>query len=229
MALSERQRRTLERRLRDALAEAWRDVDDELADALTARLDVAAVPAGFWDRLAASGIGAVVPLLIETYLSSARRLADAKLPAEITVRWDLINTRAQRWAERYSFELVKGITATSRDRLRELVSAYAAQPETDLRTLGQDIGRIFGPARGNMIATTEVTRAAAQGEMGLAAEIRRDNPRLRVVEIWLTSQDELVCPVCGPLHGKARGDGWTDPPPAHPRCRCAVSTDFVLP
>jgi hypothetical protein len=48
-----------------------------------------------------------------------------------------------------------------------------------------------------------------------------------VVEIWLASQDELVCPICGPLHGKRRGQGWTEPPPAHPNCRCAVGTEFV--
>jgi len=49
------------------------------------------------------------------------------------------------------------------------------------------------------------------------------------VEVWQTRNDEIVCPICGPRHGKEEGDGWTkdDGPPAHPRCRCW--TNHVLP
>jgi intein/homing endonuclease len=36
------------------------------------------------------------------------------------------------------------------------------------------------------------------------------------------------CPICGPLHGKPLGDGWThaDGPPRHPNCRCWVNHEL---
>ena len=45
---------------------------------------------------------------------------------------------------------------------------------------------------------------------------------------WNTAVDELVCPICGPLHGKFAPygepfEGGYDSPPAHPRCRCWIS------
>jgi hypothetical protein len=45
-----------------------------------------------------------------------------------------------------------------------------------------------------------------------------------MVPIWQTSNDERVCPICGPKHGKEITDGKF--PPAHPRCRCWVTYEF---
>lgn len=226
--LSERERAAMERRLRAALAQAWDGADDEVLGFLGETLDLTMVPASFWSEFQARGLEAVRPQLMEVYLASARRLAQQRLPAQAAVRWDLVNARAQAWARGYSFELVRGITDTSRARLQQMVSQFAARPEMDLRGLGAEIGTVFGRGRGDMIAVTEVTRASAQGELGLFDEIRRDNPQADLVQVWLTSVDERVCAVCGPRHGKARGSGWIDPPPAHPRCRCSLATDIAL-
>lgn len=51
---------------------------------------------------------------------------------------------------------------------------------------------------------------------------------------WVTAEDELVCPYCGPMHMKRQGIGekFTLPggrkvwgPPVHPNCRCTLSLD----
>ena len=45
---------------------------------------------------------------------------------------------------------------------------------------------------------------------------------------WNTGVDELVCPICGPLHNVIVGLDETFPggfrvPPAHPNCRCWIT------
>ena len=44
---------------------------------------------------------------------------------------------------------------------------------------------------------------------------------IELVPIWLTANDEMVCPVCGPRHKKPIKDGIY--PPLHPRCRCGTA------
>jgi hypothetical protein len=80
-----------------------------------------------------------------------------------------------------------------------------------------------------MIAITEVTRAAAEGERATVREIAKEG--IKMVEVWQTKNDEIVCTICGPRHGKKVGDGWSrnDGPPAHPRCRCWINHEFEKP
>lgn len=227
MALNDRKRSELERQMRAALGAAWDGQADALLRYLGDPPNADNVPPAFWARLEADTRDALLPVLFEARLVTAQQLADTTGVRE-RVNWNLVNTRAQTAAESYSFELVRGITDTSRDRLRGVVGRFAATPGQDLKGLGSEIGNIFDSrVRGEMIAVTEVTRAAAQGEQDLVDEIRRLDPSAGVAQIWLTSNDELVCPVCGPLHGKRRGNGWTEPPPAHPRCRCDMATQLI--
>ena len=75
-----------------------------------------------------------------------------------------------------------------------------------------------------MIARTEVTRAAVEGERALVKEtndIVSQHGIDPMVPIWQTRNDEIVCPICGPKHNKEIKDG--EYPPAHPRCRCWVT------
>jgi hypothetical protein len=74
--------------------------------------------------------------------------------------------------------------------------------------------------RAKLIATTEVTRAAVQAEVDQVKELAADG--IKMVAIWDTQHDNKVCPICRPRDGKKQGDGWTDPPPAHPGCYCAL-------
>lgn len=148
--------------------------------------------------------------------------------------WTLASTRAAEWASRYSYELVGGITETTRARLAAAVTEWVNNGEP-LPSLIREVAPIFGRDRAAMIAATEVTRAYAEGTVtGYQAS--------GVVErlVWRTAMDERVCPVCGALHNKtvgisARFDGALPPdvrerfpnitfqrPPAHPNCRCWI-------
>jgi len=91
-------------------------------------------------------------------------------------------------------------------------------------------GRIgaFSPARAEMAAITEVTRAISAAEFGIAGYLATvDDPGLRKVlrSVWYTALDERVCPICEPLHGLGKeewGKAFPLGPPAHPRCRCSL-------
>jgi hypothetical protein len=44
----------------------------------------------------------------------------------------------------------------------------------------------------------------------------------KIIPVWTTQEDQLVCPICGPLHGLTR-ENWGEfegGPPAHYMCRC---------
>ena len=135
--------------------------------------------------------------------------------------WTLANTSARNWAERYTDDLLAGITNTTRRGVGQAVARWTENGEP-LPSLIKDLEPLFGKQRAELIASTEVTRAYAEGnriayrESGVVDEIE-----------WRTAKDERVCPICGPLDGKQRRFGepfdiGIDAPPAHPRCRCWV-------
>ena len=87
--------------------------------------------------------------------------------------------------------------------------------------------------RAAVIARTEIMRSYNAGN--LAGIIDTGASAVR----WITGQDEFVCGICGPRHGKRfrlasyRGDDprvlklpVLDQPPAHPRCRCTIRAFF---
>jgi SPP1 gp7 family putative phage head morphogenesis protein len=84
------------------------------------------------------------------------------------------------------------------------------------------LANTFGRSRAETIAVTEVTRAAAEG--GRLYQQQLQQAGFTFDRIWRTSNDERVCPVCGPLDGKPEAEwGGLDSPPAHPNCRCSVT------
>ena len=181
------------------------------------------VPPEFWDEAGRELLQALSPFGERVYLDSARRMLET---VSIGVDWGLVNQAAFDWAETYTYDLVRGINDTSRQALQRAVSSYYRDQLTqgDLRNR---LSSIFGPVRAEMIARTEVTRAAVEGERATVREIEKEG--IRMVEVWQTRNDEIVCPICGPRHGKREGDGWTknDGPPAHPRCRCWTIHEFA--
>jgi hypothetical protein len=142
------------------------------------------------------------------------------------VEWDLINNRAADWARQSTLNLVRGLTDNSKQIIQSGLDDFYNQRLT-LGALEERLARTFGPVRAESIAITETTRAAAQGELAYADELRKQGAVL--VAVWETENDETVCPICSPLNGKDQGDGWNDPPPAHPRCRCNQRFRVVLP
>jgi hypothetical protein len=85
--------------------------------------------------------------------------------------------------------------------------------------------------RARIVAYTERTRRIAQAELDRGRELASELPDVPVTKLWLTCNDDFVCPVCKALHCneilidrkfKAGGQEF-DGPPAHEGCRCWLS------
>ena len=143
---------------------------------------------------------------------------------EIPINWDLANQAAIDFADAYSFELVGGIDNATQNFLRNEVAGFAESGET-FQAFSRRMADapIFSPERARLIAITEVTRAYSEGNQVAWAE-----SGVTTAKEWNTANDELVCPICGPLDGeqvRLKDDfpGGFNGPPAHPRCRCWVT------
>jgi hypothetical protein len=205
----------LARRLGRALSKQLR----RLMDALGNPPSVDKVPAEFWRQMTADLSEAIQPEIEKIFLEQAQELMASQ---PLAVEWGLVNTRAVEWAGQYTFDLVTGLNETTRTGLRRALTNYYENGLT-LGDLREELSGFFGPVRADMIATTEITRASAQGEISFADEIRKEF-NVELAPIHQTSQDELVCPICGPRHNQQITDGRF--PPLHPRCRCFVSWEL---
>jgi len=145
----------------------------------------------------------------------------------------LINKEAYNWALNYSGKLIKEISETTRQIVREAVSDFIATPGM---TIGDVMQRMhLDPQRSQTISVTEITRSYAQGNQ-IAGEVMKEQfPDVAVVKVWFTNNDDLVCEICGPLNGEEIGldeswesdDGPIDNPPAH--VNCLPGSTLVLP
>lgn len=200
-----------------------RGLNDENVTQLTGRLDDSAVTRPFQDAIVRQ-LGRVATAGADYGREQVERFVFGTSKALDMGMWDVANNAAAQWAMSYGYDLVHGLLTTTRSWLQAQVAEYIRNSET----IGQLIARIrqgsgFDEGRARMIAVTEVTRAFAEGNRAAwrasgVIEKRR----------WNTNNDELVCPVCGPLAGQVVGldeefgDG-IDGPPAHPRCRCWIT------
>lgn len=138
--------------------------------------------------------------------------------------WDLANEAAASWAEWYGDHLVGEAAMNTTPRIQKLVADWIRNGEP-FHVLREKIinGYWYSESRANTIAVTEVTRAFAEGNLHAWRQAGvTDGKR------WNTALDEMVCPICAPLHRKivsldgqwmSNGETLTAPP-AHPRCRC---------
>jgi SPP1 gp7 family putative phage head morphogenesis protein len=164
----------------------------------------------FWDEVATT--------LLEIYFSGVDGGVDALPPAvRVLADFDHVNTKALEFAKQYRYTLIKGITNTTRTQVQTAVSNWI-QSGAPLDALEATLERTFGGVRAQMIAQTESTRVFAQANRdafestGLVDQV-----------VWQTAVDDLVCPICGPLHGTHIGIGDIDAlPPQHINCRCYV-------
>jgi len=210
----------LERKLAKVLGKNFRwqlrELLDELGDPpLPDRL-----PPDFWEK---TGLESVIePELIGTFLTAAEGLM---LEINIGVEWGLVNQRAIDWGRPYTFDLVRGINTTTQGVLRTAMESYYRDKLTKDQ-LAALLEPSFGPIRAEMIAITETTRAGVEGERELVRQIEAANQNIKMMPIWQTANDDRVCPICGPRHGKPIDDGYY--PPAHPRCRCWVNHEMTV-
>jgi HK97 family phage portal protein len=131
--------------------------------------------------------------------------------------WSRAATNGRRWANEYAGQLITNIDQTTRTQVQQAVGAWL-ENDKPLSALVDELAPIFGRQRAELIAATETSRAYNEG----LQQAFRESGLVNLWE-WRTSEDERVCPVCGPLHGRRAPigqaiDGYNIP--AHPRCRC---------
>lgn len=173
----------------------------------------------------------------ELALIIGRRVSDTTSTFGITFDAALVNAEAIAWAQAYSYKLVSGLTDTTRKLLQQAVSTFLGTPGMTRGQLESLIEPAFGAVRAEMIAVTEVTRAYSEATAQQQEWLGSMGIRMR--RVWLTLNDELVCPICpicGPFHGRAENERgvWEDNsgnvydgPPAHPNCRCAAELELA--
>ena len=165
--------------------------------------------------------------------------------------WDVFNEAALDWMRLYLGESGEGailrperawiqeINETTRQQVMREIDNWVREG-AELDVLKRRLAPIFGERRAASIATTEVTRMYASGNL-----MAWQSSGLVGAKRWMTAVDERVCPICGPLHNKiveidqtweftpemlaanpqlkrALGNqpaSYTAPP-AHPNCRC---------
>lgn len=183
--------------------------------------DLSKVDEAWWNELQTTYTGALMPELEAVFTDQAAALIEGG----VGVDWTLVNQRAADWARAYTTALVRGMNEQRRGLVQQAVADFYEQGLT-LGDLKDRLAREFGPVTADMIAVTETTRAASAAEAAYADLLRQDGLALQLR--WQTNNDDRVCPICGPRHDTVQGDGWTDPPPAHKRCRCWVNAEPIL-
>lgn len=175
-------------------------------------------------RLAQSG--GRVRLALERALASGSDLGVRLVARQtdllgVAFNYRLVNVLAQQWARDYSYELITGINETSMRRVQGLLAQWVAEPTT-LGALRDELTPIFGSVRAQLIATTEVTRAYAEGAIRsyTAAGFAEGRPEVPIPQhptcrcfysleilpdgtaywIYNTARDDEVCPICRPYH-----------------------------
>lgn len=178
----------------------------------------------FWINERMLLIRVLFPLVYNTILTSAER-SIAKLISDIGigVDWGLVNEDALTWAKRYVGEQITNINGTTQRYVQNAVSEWIGSGQ-HLDELTAQLEPMFGKTRAQMIASTEVTDAYAEGNL-----ITWKDSKVVQKKRWMTASDERLCPICESMSGQEVDingvftdlNGQTyERPAAHVRCRC---------
>jgi hypothetical protein len=214
-------RAAYERKLAQLLGDAMSTTPQKILDALGDPPDPKNLTQDFWDEIGLQYQVVLEPQLQQVFKEGAAALGnDIANRYDVSVRsavnWGMIDQRAADWAKKYSYELVKDINDTSRDRLQTLVSDFFEKGQA-IEDLNNALVEEYGAYRAGLISITEVTRASVEGEKDIVDEIEKDSS-LEMVPTFNTENDDIVCDDCGPLNQQEVEDD--DFPPLHPGCRC---------
>lgn len=167
--------------------------------------------------------------MLETFVAAAR--ATPLRAAAGGFAFDQKNTAAIKWAHDHAAELVAGVTNTTREDIRDAVEeAFTTEAGHD--QLASELIDLLGDdARAGLIARTETMRASNAGQQAAWDQaVKSGLLSGNELQEWITTPDELLCPVCEPMDGETSEldgsfnvDGEDmDGPPAHPNCRCTI-------
>ena len=234
----ERALREAERVAQREIAAALRDVYRNILPPNAEDMDLFELQAYLDDRATSQALADAIDATVRRATDIGVNIAADQL-ASMNVGFDytLIHTRAREWARQYSAELITNVGNTTKQAVRESVERWYTNGEP-LDALTRDLSGAFDARRARLIAMTETTHSAAQGTL-------RGYEESGVVKalIWMTANDERVCPYCGSLDGQTVGlDGkFSDKlppdlqaklrgrsfrvPPAHPGCRCRIGAE----
>jgi len=216
------ERDDFETKLSKLMKKQLREYGERIIDTLGNPPDINNLTPEFWENESKIMSLAIIPVLEKIYLEAAR---EVMLASPSAVDWTLVNQAAADWAKNYTFDLIKGIDNTTTQALQRVLASYFENPTTMEQLTAQILELIGSPIRAEMIAVTEVTRAASEGEQAIARELARQG--IIMTPFWNTNRDELVCPICEPRNNQEITDGMF--PPAHPRCRCWVNYELPKP
>ena len=209
-------REEIERKLARVLSKDLRVELDKLLNYLGDPPNLANVPPEYWQGGWKDIQKDVEPILVDTYIEAAMDLADG---IGIGIDWGLANNTAANWARTNLADLLQKMFQTTYEGVNETVPRFYTENWT-IDDLTRALERWHSPRRAELIATTETTRAVVEGERAAVDQMTKETG-IELVPIWLTANDEMVCPVCGPRHKKPITDGVF--PPLHPRCRCGAA------
>lgn len=165
----------------------------------------------FWEGEEQELWNAMYELVMVTLMDGALEGVEG-LPQNFRVLadWNLVNQSALDFARTYRYDMIKKITDTTRNQVIQAITDWA-QSGAPLDDLSARLEPVFGTVRAQMIAVTETTRVYAEGN-----KAAWDSTGVVNSAKWQTSNDDLVCPICGPLNEQV-----TDVmPPIHVNCRC---------
>jgi len=189
-----------------------------------------AVQLAFWSAEARHLLAILLPFLQRAAEKGVLAQAAA---AGIDLDWTAAMTEASKWAREHCAKLVKGITDTTRDRIRNIIANWMETEHTFPQLWRQIMNDMaFSRYRARLIAATETTKAYAEGKM-IGTEPMEAAGYFEYDKKWQTANDDIVCPICLPMNQKTvRGVrtefdiskiGPLQGPPAHPGCRCGLS------
>jgi SPP1 gp7 family putative phage head morphogenesis protein len=216
-----------ERHLATALTGYLSSLQDRIAAWAERRKGAKAIPAEFWEEEDQTLLAILGPQLNRMAYSGASIAAEK---AGIAFDTSMANKAAADWADEYTDTLLQQLGTTTQDGIGPIVEDWI---NTDGATMGDlfqslmDTG-LMGADRASLIATTETTRAFAQGEIKQYSAMGITRMR------WQTNNDEVVCPICADLNGQIatigesfgdneQGDPIYAPPDAHPGDRCWIT------
>jgi hypothetical protein len=207
----------LERQLAKVLSKDLRLELAKLLDMLGDPPSLVNVPYVYWQtgwKLIAKH---VEPILVDFFIQQA-----IEAMAEISIDLDpvVFNTDAIEWASANSEKWLQEAFGKTYEGVSVLVPKAYEEGWT-IKELTKALERYYSPARAEMIAVTEMTRAHTEGQKAVEKRYFEQFGE-HLVPIWSTANDEIVkkCPICWPKHNKPIIDDLY--PPSHPRCRCRL-------
>lgn len=216
-------RKELERKLARVLSKDLQAELKKLLDYLGDPPDMSRVPREYWRNGWKSIAKHVEPVLVEYFVQVAIEVMEA---SQIGIDIAVVNSDAIEWALNNSEIWLQQTFNRTYEGVGKLIG-QSYQEGWTYKELVKALERFYSPVRAEMIAVTEMTRAATMAE--LKAEDRLfEMTGKRRVPLWLTANDEKMCDYCAPRDRQPILDG--EYPPAHPRCRCrlAFRSEYLL-